>query len=122
MTKEEAAMSIGDRLRSARHSKNMTLKDMGRLLGVSQNSVYRWEHDLVVPRKEALGRMAELFQVSVKWLLYGVDAEDRAPANGDNPFEHSLISICRRLSENSKYKVLGYAERIWVETINNDSG
>jgi transcriptional regulator with XRE-family HTH domain len=118
LLKGESKMSIGQRLRNARHNMNMTLKDMSDVLGVSPNSIYRWEHDLVVPRKETLGKMAELFQVSVKWLLYGVTSEDSISANMDNSFEHKLLSICRRLSEGSKYQILGYAERVWLEEMN----
>ena len=113
-------MSMGEKLRSMRKKMHMTLKEVSVELGVSLNSVYRWEHDLAVPRKEALRQMAEMYEVPMKWLLYGVTDEDNGGiSQSDEKFEQNLLSVCRRLSENCKYKVLGYAERIWVETINN---
>ena len=114
-------MSIGEKLRSMRKKMHMTLKEVSSELGVSLNSVYRWEHDLAIPRKEALKRMAEMYEVPMKWLLYGVSVEE---GNGviqtDDKLEQNLLSIFRRLPESSRYKVLGYAERIWIETINED--
>jgi transcriptional regulator with XRE-family HTH domain len=113
---------MGEKLRSLRRKMHMTLKEVSSELGVSLNSVYRWEHDLAIPRKEALRQMAEMYEVPMKWLLYGVSAEENIPVSrNDEKFEQYLISICRKLSENNKYKVLGYAERIWIETINDEN-
>ena len=115
-------MSTGNRMYTLRCKKNMTLKEVSAELGVSLNSVYRWEHNLAMPRKETLNKMAELYQVPVKWLLYGVTVEEgnSAPAQ-DEKFEQNLLRICRKLSENSRYKILGYAERIWVEDLKEDN-
>ena len=115
-------MSVGERLRNLRHNMNMTLKDLGAELGVSLNTVYRWEHDLAAPRKEAMNKMAEIYQVPLKWLLYGITVEEgNAITQPDDTFEQNLLRICRRLSESSKYKILGYAERIWVEDMKDEN-
>jgi len=103
-----------------RRKTNMTLKEVSAELGVSLNSVYRWEHNLAVPRKEVLNKMSVIYQVPVKWLLYGISAEEEVEAQQDDKFEHALLAICRRLSETSKYKVLGYAERILIEDMSID--
>ena len=113
-------MSIGERLRSMRRKNHMTLMEVSSELGVSLNSVYRWEHNLAVPRKEALNKMADIYQVPLKWLLYGVTAEDGGAMQQDDKFEQDLLAICRKLSDSSKYKVLGYAERIWIEDMSGD--
>ncbi len=110
-------MTIGEKLKSMRNKYRMTLKEVSTELGVSLNSVYRWEHDLAIPRKEVLRQLAELYEVPMKWLLFGSEVEESVPISQyDEKFDQELLSICRRLSENNKYKVLGYAERIWVET------
>ena len=115
-------MSIGKRIRNKRQNMNMTLKELSAEMGVSLNSVYRWEHELAVPRRDALKKMAEIFQVPLKWLLYGVTLEEgNAPAYPDEKFEQNLLRICRKLSESNKYKILGYAERIWVEDMKEEN-
>ena len=115
-------MSVGKRLRNMRQNMDLTLKELSAELGVSLNSVYRWEHDLAVPRKDALKKMADIYQVPTKWLLYGVTVEEgNVVAHPDDRFEQNLLRICRRLSENSKYKILGYAERIWVEDMKEEN-
>ena len=114
-------MNMGKRLKGLRQDKNLTLKEAGAVLGVSLNSVYRWEHDLAVPRKEMLNKMADIYQVSLKWLLYGVNGEEGyIVMHPDEEFEQNLLKICRRLPENSRYKVLGYAERMWIEEMEGD--
>ncbi|MCL1848625.1 MAG: helix-turn-helix domain-containing protein [Clostridiales bacterium] len=115
-------MTMGKRIKSLRLGMDLTLKEMSAMLGVSLNTVYRWEHDLVAPRKGALNRMAEEFQVPLKWLMYGVTVEEGNPSiSPDDRFEQNLLRMCRRLSEASRYKILGYAERIWVEDLREDS-
>ena len=115
-------MTVGERLKSLRQNMNMTLKEISAEIGVSLNSVYRWEHDLAVPRKDAIQKMAEIYQVPLKWLLYGVTVEEgNAATQSDEKFEQNLLRICRRLSENNRYKILGYAERIWVEDMREDN-
>ncbi|MCL2166463.1 MAG: helix-turn-helix domain-containing protein [Clostridiales bacterium] len=115
-------MTVGKRIRSMRHNANMTLKELSAEIRVSLNTIYRWEHEIAVPRKEALRRIAEVFQVPLKWLLYGVTVEEgNAALRPDEIFEQNLLRICRKLSDTSKYKILGYAERVWVEEMKEDT-
>ena len=115
-------MTMGKRLQSLRQNLNMTLKETSANLGVSLNSVYRWEHDLATPRREALNKLAAIYQVPIKWLLYGVTVEEGSTVPTVNEdVEQSLLRICRKLPENSRYKILGYAERVWVETMKEEN-
>ena len=123
-------MTVGGRLKSLRHGMDMTLKEMSAELGVSLNTVYRWEHDLVTPRKGTLNKLADVYQVPLKWLMFGATVEEGPVANtpvvlsesplAEDKFEQNLLRLCRNLSETSKYKILGYAERIWVEDMRED--
>lgn len=101
-------MSIGVKLRSLRKKMKKTLKEQSEVFGVSLNSIYRWEHDLVVPRKSALEKMANFYGVSVNWLITESDAED-------NQAEQQLFKMFRKLPDVEKHKVLGYVDRIHLE-------
>ena len=115
-------MSMGKRLHGLRKSLNMTLKEVSANINVSLNSVYRWEHDLATPRKPALTKLSNFYQVSPKWLIYGVGMDEgNGVCNTDDVFEQNLLRICRNLPENSRYKILGYAERIWVEDMKEEN-
>ncbi|MCL2392375.1 MAG: helix-turn-helix domain-containing protein [Oscillospiraceae bacterium] len=106
-------MSLGDKLRSLRLKTKKTLHEQSKLLGVSMNSVYRWEHDLTVPRKPVLKILAELYSVPLDWLL----SEDSS-ASLVSEVELHLLGMFRKLPDQSRFKVLGYVERMCIEDRN----
>ncbi|MCL2163194.1 MAG: helix-turn-helix domain-containing protein [Oscillospiraceae bacterium] len=119
-------MTIGETLKNMRLRNRRTLKEQSVILGVSVNSVYRWEHDLALPRKSALVKMAKSYGISVERLLQGsiADADDgfgEAKLGEDNIEQH-LLSMFRKLSYPDKYRILGHVERICVEEMDEDNG
>ena len=111
-------MSLGDKLRNLRLQEKNTLKEQSKILGVSLNSVYRWEHDLTIPRKSMLKAMAELYSVPLEWLLLESIGEGDRENAADTTFDHierQLFSMFRKLSDKNKYKVLGYVEHMCIE-------
>jgi len=108
--KEEKAMSLGEKLRNLRLKTKKTLSEQSKILKVSMNSVYRWEHDLAVPRKPMLRTMADYYGVPLDWLL-----SESASASLVSEIEQSLLGMFRKLPDNSRYKVLGYVERMYIE-------
>ena len=103
-------MSLGEKLKKLRLKTRKTLSEQSRILNVSMNSVYRWEHDLAIPRKPILKMMADYFGVPVDWLL-----SDTSASSLVNESEQILISMFRKLPDNCRYKILGYVERMCVE-------
>jgi len=103
-------MSLGEKLKSLRQKTRKTLREQSRLLRVSMNSVYRWEHDLTIPRKPMLRIMADYYGVPLDWLLL-----DSASASIVSEIENSLLGMFRQLPDTNRYKVLGYVERMYVE-------
>jgi len=102
-------MSLGEKLRNLRIKMKKTLYEQSLLLGVSMNSVYRWEHDLAVPRKSMLRTMADYYAVPLDWLL-----SEGASASLVSEAEQKLLGMFRKLSDNNRYKVLGYVEHMVV--------
>ena len=103
-------MTLGEKLRNLRLKDKKTLYDQSKILNVSMNSVYRWEHDLAIPRKSMLKTMADHYMVSLDWLL-----SESTSASLVSDVEQKLLGMFRKLSDNSRYKVLGYVERMCVE-------
>jgi len=87
-----------------------TLSEQSRILKVSMNSIYRWEHDLSIPRRPMLRLMADYFGVPLDWLL-----SDGSSASIVSETELDLLGMFRKLSDGHRYKVLGYVERIYTE-------
>ena len=48
------------RLQSQRNRLGLSAIDFGRLLGVSAQTIYNWEHEVARPRPEQLGKLAAL--------------------------------------------------------------
>ena len=103
-------MSLGEKLRNLRLKTRKTLFEQSRILGVSMNSVYRWEHDLTVPRKSMLKMMADHYGVPLDWLL-----SENSSASLVSEVEQNLLGMFRKLPDHCRYKVLGYVERMCVE-------
>ena len=113
-------MSIGERLRKLRINMKKTLKEESELLNISLNTVYRWEHNLNVPRKSALKKIAYYYDVPFEWLVYGNSGEENIKCDGyilnaERNTEQKILKMLRELSENNKYKILGYIERMCEE-------
>ena len=115
-------MSIGEKLKNLRLMRKKTLREQSEVFGVSLNSVYRWEHDLTIPKRSILKKMAEYYEVPLVWLLQDGGDEEKF-SNGDaysqyeSGDEVKLLKMYRSLSDNHKYKILGYVERIYVEAL-----
>jgi len=103
-------MSLGEKLRSLRLKTKKTLTEQSRILRVSMNSIYRWEHDLAMPRRPMLRKMADYYGVPLDWLL-----SESASASLVNEIELNLLGMFRKLPDNNRFKVLGYVERMYVE-------
>jgi transcriptional regulator with XRE-family HTH domain len=105
-------VSLGEKLRSLRMKSKNTLKEQGRIFGVSMNTVYRWEQGICVPRHQALEAIAYYYKVPMEWLLINNEADEISaePAGVVSVLEQQLLDMFRKLPDNRKYKVMGYVE------------
>lgn len=73
----------GQRIRTIRKSKNMTMKEFADLIGSSQKgNVNNWERGFTLPNKKRLSRIAEIGDTTVEWLLHGrIDYKDEVIKN-----------------------------------------
>lgn len=107
--------SVGERLKSLRVKMKMTLKTSGEALGVTINTIYRWENNMTFPRANTMMRIAEYYDVPVEWLRNGIVDGDKSVYIGgefllNDSNEQQLINMYRKLPSNSRYQVLGYIE------------
>lgn len=79
-------MTIGQRISALRKQRALSQEELGEKLGVSRQSISKWESDASLPEIEKLIALSRLFGVSVGYLL-GVedapDAEEKAPDDGE---------------------------------------
>ena len=58
-----------NRLKRGRLAKGMTQTETAKCLGVSPVAVYKWENNLSYPRPGTLKRLADLYGITVDYLL-----------------------------------------------------
>ena len=68
-------MTIGSRIAQKRKESGLSQEALGEQLGLSRQSVYKWESDGALPEIDKLIALSRLFGVSVGWLL-GVEEEE----------------------------------------------
>lgn len=85
-------MTIGQRIAQKRRELSFSQEALGQEVGVSRQSIYKWESDAAVPEIDKLIALSRLFGVSVGWLLGveetpGSDSTDGAAAPSSAPEE-----------------------------------
>ena len=122
LAKGGITISTGEKLKELRTRMKKTLKEQSKTFGVSINSIYRWEHDLVLPRKSTLVKIANYYGVSLDQLLLGEETimQEDIILNSEilpseSHIEQLLLSMFRKLSTRSQYRIIGYIERICIE-------
>lgn len=85
-------MSVGNNIRTLRESRRLTQKEFADALGVTKESVSRWESDKMAVRDRHIAKMMELFGVSKEDIVspdYGLYAQ----ASGRPRIEYSFINM-----------------------------
>lgn len=62
---------FGNRIYELRRSMNMSQKELGEMVGVSNKSVSKWENGTAMPKTETIVKLAEVFKISPLELLQG---------------------------------------------------
>ena len=80
-TTKGKAVSFRDNLQALRAERNMTQEQLAMLLGVSRQSVTKWETERSYPEMDKLLKLCDIFGCSLDDLVKG-DLTGRAPADG----------------------------------------
>lgn len=77
-------MNIGERIYDLRTAKNLSQGDLAELVGVSRQSISKWENSSAVPDLEKIVKLSEIFEVSLDKLVKG---DETAENMGSKPTE-----------------------------------
>ncbi|MDE7380367.1 MAG: helix-turn-helix domain-containing protein [Clostridia bacterium] len=78
-------MTFGDKLSKLRRENNVTQEQLADYLGVSRQSISKWESDIAYPETDKIIKMSELFNCSLDYLLR--DGETQEKGTTDNSIE-----------------------------------
>jgi DNA-binding XRE family transcriptional regulator len=77
--RQSHVQSFGDRLRAARISKGLTLKQVADKIGYSWVGVERWEKNICLPKPGVLWHLQNLYEVDKDWMPQGVSQDVLVP-------------------------------------------
>lgn len=114
---------FADRLREARQrvrttsGQRMTQGDLAQAVGVERNTVSRWENSGVRPKDPAvIGKLADVLDVTMEWLVGMVDAEGERPQRSGEPaapwYSGQQPVVERRLPVPAYELIDGYLARL----------
>lgn len=98
-----------NKYRFCRESRNMSQKFVALSVGVSPPMVSQWEKGIKEPSKETLIKLADLFHVTIDYLL---DHETSTTENKLSEDENNLLSIFRLLNQTGKAVALRQCEAL----------
>lgn len=89
-------MTIGQRIAQKRKEQGLSQEALGEQLGVSRQSIYKWESDAALPEIEKLITLSRLFGVSVGWLL-GVEEDTIPPVEEPEELTETQLKIVEEI-------------------------
>lgn len=97
-------VAFGVRVRTKREQKGFTQAELGRMIGLSENSVVQYETGRAVPKTANFERLAEALGVSSRYLLTGDVPEELSKAQTEP--ELKALEIMRSIPPSQQGRVL----------------
>ncbi len=82
-------MTFGDKLCKLRKESNITQEQLADYLGVTRQSISKWESGLAYPETDKIIKMSELFDCSLDYLLRDGETEKRRQTEPDGNTEYA---------------------------------
>lgn len=95
-------MTLGEKLAKARKEKNITQEQLADKLGVSRQSISKWESDITYPETDKLIHISKLFDCSLDYLLK--ENVDEKSNKIEDDRKNNVTSIVFSLSKFSNYE------------------
>lgn len=100
-------MDISKRLKELRRKKAITQKTVAVNINISERAYIDLENNKYLPAFETLIALAQFFDVSIDWLMRGIDYGD---AIGGGSYAAEITEVISMLSEENQNNVAQYAE------------
>lgn len=116
-------MTLGERLARLRNQKGLSQDALAELLGVSRQSVSKWETDASVPELDKLVKLGDLFEVSLDELVRGEASPARptVPEPQVRVWLQTLISLYREKAYLLGWLLVGWGLLGLINSIQADA-
>lgn len=92
-------MNFGERLKSARLSKNLTQTEFSKAVGVKPNTASNWEHNVSRPNINKLGKICAILDVTPEYLFGSNPSIDYGKIIGAFMTQPGIIDIIDKFTE-----------------------
>lgn len=111
-------MSLSQKLKSLRTEHNMTQRELAEKMNVARTTITGYETKSRQPSFEKLTVLAEIFNVSVDYLINDNDHNITPPIiqniYREQTIDRRVLAIYKRLSPSSKEEVLRYVQLLGI--------
>ena len=90
-------MTFGEKLSRERKQKNYTQEQLADILGVSRQSISKWESDIAYPETDKLIKLGNLFNCSMDYLLKD-DVENKVSENAVTNEKTAYVEVKKKIS------------------------
>ena len=99
-------MTLGEKIAKQRKEQNLTQEQLAQLLGVSRQTISKWESDIAYPETDKLIRLGDIFHCSMDYLLKEevTDASGAAHTDAAPAFEQLRTTLNMQLRERKSEK------------------
>ena len=103
-------MSLSTQLKALRIQNKMRQKDVAKAINVSRSTISGYETKDRQPSHEKLNALANLFDVSIDYLLNVNDNDTESSSNSNDDIDKQIFELYRNLSNTSKKELLNYLQ------------
>ena len=98
-------MTLGEKISKLRKEYNYTQEQLADILGVSRQSISKWESDIAYPETEKLIELGKIFECSMDYLLKDEVAEKTGDSVSESYFTEKVTEISKKvLTDKNKGK------------------
>ena len=98
-------MTLGEKISKLRKEYNYTQEQLADILGVSRQSISKWESDIAYPETEKLIELWKIFECSMDYLLKDEVAEKTGDSVSESYFTEKVTEISKKvLTDKNKGK------------------
>ena len=90
-------MTLGEKLSKLRKEYNYTQEQLADILGVSRQSISKWESDIAYPETEKLIELGKLFECSMDYLLKDEVTEITGASVSESTFTEKVTEISKKV-------------------------
>ena len=96
-------MTTGQRIALKRKEAGLSQETLGAELGVSRQSIYKWESDTALPEIDKLVALSRRFGVTVGWLLGVEETPEAASAPDSGELTDAQLKMVEEITERRSF-------------------